>query len=139
MRIQSAVLGAIVAHARREAPHECCGLLIGTEDSIEDAVAAANVRASDVSFLVSPEDHFGAIRHARATGRSVVGAYHSHPRSSAVPSATDIAEANDPGLLHVIVSLATDPPDVRAWRITDAAVAEVGIQISRFDDRACPP
>ena len=127
MRIRSTALDVIVAHARREAPRECCGLLIGVEDLIEEAWPAANLREGEVAFLVSPEDHFAAIRHARATGRLVIGAYHSHPRSPALPSATDIEEANDPGLLHVIVSLATDPPRVRAYRIQAGSVTESAI------------
>jgi proteasome lid subunit RPN8/RPN11 len=118
----------IIAHARREAPRECCGLLIGTEDLVEQAWPAANLREGEVAFLVSPADHFAAIRHARATGQLVVGAYHSHPRSPAVPSSTDIEEANDPELLHVIVSLATDPPSVRAYRLADGLATEIGVR-----------
>jgi [CysO sulfur-carrier protein]-S-L-cysteine hydrolase len=128
VRIRSAALDLVIAHARREAPRECCGLLIGREDLVEEAWPAANLREGHVSFLVSPEDHFAAIRHARATGQVVIGAYHSHPRSPAVPSATDIEEANDPELLHVIVSLATDPPDVRAYRLADGLATEVGVR-----------
>jgi len=125
MRIRSAVVDAIIAHARAEAPRECCGLLIGTGTAVEEALPAENVRASEVSFLVSPQDHFAAIRHARTTHRSVVGAYHSHPRSPAVPSPTDVAEANDPSLLHVIVSMAQPEAELRAWRIADGSVTPV--------------
>jgi proteasome lid subunit RPN8/RPN11 len=128
VKIRSTALDAIIAHARREAPRECCGLLIGREDLVEEAWPAANLREGEVAFLVSPEDHFAAIRHARATGQLVIGAYHSHPRSPAAPSETDIEEANDPGLLHVIVSLATDPPGVRAWRLADGLATEVGVR-----------
>jgi [CysO sulfur-carrier protein]-S-L-cysteine hydrolase len=127
VRIRSTALEVIVAHAQREAPRECCGLLIGREDLIEEAWPAANLRGGEVAFLVSPEDHFAAIRHARTTGQVVIGAYHSHPRSPAVPSPTDIEEANDAELLHVIVSLATDPPGVRAYRIQAGSVTESAI------------
>ena len=128
MRIRRTALDAVIAHARREAPRECCGLLIGREDLIEEAWPAANLREGEVAFLVSPEDHFAAIRHTRATGQLVIGAYHSHPRSPAVPSRTDIEEANDPELLHVIVSLATEPPDIRAYRLADGVATEVGVR-----------
>ena len=117
MRIRRAVLEAIVAHARADAPLECCGLLIGCDEEIEESCAAGNVRGSPVAFLVDPADHFAAIRRARARGRAVIGAYHSHPRSAAVLSPTDIAEADDPTLVHVIVSLQDAQPDVRAYRI----------------------
>jgi proteasome lid subunit RPN8/RPN11 len=87
---------------------------------------------------VSPEDHFAAIRHARATGQLVIGAYHSHPRSPAAPSETDIEEANDPELLHVIVSLATDPPSVRAYRLADGLATEVGMRDAGCGMRDAP-
>jgi proteasome lid subunit RPN8/RPN11 len=138
VRIRSTALDVITAHARREAPRECCGLLIGRDDLIEEAWPAANLREGEVAFLVSPEEHFAAIRHARATGRLVIGAYHSHPRSPAVPSATDIEEANDPELLHVIVSLATDPPGVRAWRLADGLATEVAVRDAECGMRNTP-
>jgi proteasome lid subunit RPN8/RPN11 len=138
VKIRSTAFDAIVAHARREAPRECCGLLIAREDLVEEAWPAVNLREGHVSFLVSPEDHFAAIRHARATGRSVIGAYHSHPRSPAIPSPTDIEEANDPELLHVIVSLATDPPNVRAYRLANGLATEVGMRDAGCGMRKAP-
>ena len=131
MRIRRAVLDEIVAHARADAPQECCGLLLGSEGEIEERVAAANLRRSAVAFLVDPADHFAAIRTARARGRAVIGAYHSHPGSPAVPSPTDIAEANDPAFVHVIVSLAASEADVRAYRIRGGQVEIVVLQPDR--------
>ena len=128
MRIRPAAIDAIVAHARADAPFECCGLLLGSETEIDEAVAVENLRRSPVAYRVDPAGHFAAIRQARATGRAVVGAYHSHTRSPAVPSATDVSEANDPTLLHVIVSLATDEPCIRAYRIAEARVEEIELR-----------
>ena len=119
MRIRRAVIDAIVEHARRERPLECCGLLVGDPDEVIGSRAARNAKNSTVVYLVDPRDHFEAIRHARAQGLAVVGAYHSHPRSPAQPSETDIREANDPGFVHVIVSLAKPEPQVAAFRIED--------------------
>ena len=60
-------------------------------------------------YKVNPEDHFAAIHSARVLGNQVVGVYHSHPHSKATPSATDLAKANYPDYLHLIVSLCSDP------------------------------
>ena len=117
---------AMIAHARDDAPLECCGLLLGAQGVIEEAVRARNLRHSRTAYLVDPADHFAAIRRARKEGRTIVGAYHSHPRSPAVPSPVDLLEAQYPDFLYVIVSLA-DPrtPDVRGYRlIRDAFTAE---------------
>jgi proteasome lid subunit RPN8/RPN11 len=126
IRTPASVLDAIVAHAREEAPNECCGLLTGTEAAIVGSMRARNALASPSRYRIDPQDHFAAIKRARRDGRRVIGAYHSHPRTPATPSERDIAEAGDPGLLCVIVSL-MDPrrPEVRAYRISSGVVEEV--------------
>ena len=106
----------MLAHAREEAPRECCGLLIGRGTTVANSVRARNLDPKATRYLIHPEDHFAAIRAARADGLDVVGAYHSHPTSAPVPSATDISEANSGAdFLYVIVSPETD--EVRGYRI----------------------
>jgi [CysO sulfur-carrier protein]-S-L-cysteine hydrolase len=129
MRILASAVAAMMAHARDEAPDECCGLLLGRGNVICEAVRARNALRSPTAYLVHPEDHFAAIRRARQEGTRVAGAYHSHPRSAARPSATDVAEAHDPELLYVIVSLQAGQEGVAAWRIRDGDVSEVELEI----------
>ena len=116
MRIARSVEAAIVAHARVEAPRECCGLLIGTAAAILESSAAANIADDPLRrYLVDPHDHLRAIRAARARGLEVIGAYHSHPRCAAVPSSTDAAEGFD-NFVFVIAGLGAEPPELTAWR-----------------------
>lgn len=113
-------MAEMLAHARDEAPRECCGLLIGTGSSVVRGVRARNLAAKATRYLIDPEDHFAALWSARAAGLEVIGAYHSHPSSAAVPSETDIAEADSGAdFLYVIVSLVEE--DVRAY-VIDAGV-----------------
>ena len=119
MKIRKAVLDRIVAHAVEDLPNECCGLLIGTPDMVEDAARARNVKRSRTRFQVEPADHFAAIRRARAAGLEIIGAYHSHPSGPSGPSETDRARLTDPAMFHVIVSLAHGTRTVRAFRLTD--------------------
>ena len=128
MRIRRAVIDAIVEHARREQPLECCGLLIGRGDEVLEIWPARNLRHSAVSYLVAPEDHFAALKSARGAGRDVLGAYHSHPRSPAVPSRTDIREAGDPDFLYLIVSLRRPEAEIGAFRIRDSEAVEVTLE-----------
>jgi proteasome lid subunit RPN8/RPN11 len=110
---------AIIQHARDAVPQECCGLLIGDTATVTAAVAARNIADEPTRrYLVDPQDHFAAIRLARARGHEVIGAYHSHPRGPAVPSATDVAEAF-PHFCFLIVGLATSDAELRAWRWAD--------------------
>src|SRR5690242_13556555 len=94
--IAAAAFDALIAHARREAPNECCGLLIGSPSRIDESIAARNVAASPSRFLIDPSEHIAINRRLRGSSREVVGTYHSHPHSPAEPSPTDVAEAYYP-------------------------------------------
>lgn len=119
MKIRQDVLTKIVAHAVEDLPNECCGLLIGTAEMVEDASRARNTKRSRTKFQVEPADHFAAVRRARAAGFEIVGAYHSHPSGPSGPSETDRARLTDPSMFHVIISLAHGTRTVRAFRLTD--------------------
>jgi proteasome lid subunit RPN8/RPN11 len=96
MNIRREVLAAIRAHAEREHPRECCGILLAAGDEIVEAVAAENIAADPLRrYEVSPADHLSQIRRCRSEsgGSRIVGVYHSHPHSSAVPSVTDLEQA----------------------------------------------
>lgn len=127
-----AAIAAIIEHARREAPNECCGLLVGDRGAIVEAVATRNECASPTRYRVDAREHFALIRRLRGSQRTIVGAYHSHPASAAVPSPTDVAEAWETEFLYVIVSLEdAEHPDVRAYRIADGHVVPVPWTVAR--------
>ena len=127
MRIARSAEAAILAHARADAPRECCGLLIGTDTEIIDALAARNVaEQAETRYLIDPRDHLRAIREARARGLQVIGAYHSHPRSDAKPSATDAAEGFA-HFLYVIVGLGVERPRMTGWTWSDGNFAPVAL------------
>jgi proteasome lid subunit RPN8/RPN11 len=125
VEIERDVLAGIADHARREAPRECCGPLVGTDGLVDEYIRTTNVRAGTVAYQINPAEHFAAIKRTRREGRTIVGAYHSHPRSAAVPSPTDLAEAVGGDFLYLIVSLRVEPPDIRLYRHTGAAFAAV--------------
>lgn len=125
MKITNEVVAGMIAHARAESPRECCGLLAGEDGLIDECVRTRNVRASAVTYEIDPGEHISARKNLRARGRFVLGAYHSHPRTAAVPSPTDVAEAYyDRDFLYVIVSLEREPPDVRAYRFDRGELIE---------------
>lgn len=124
---------AIVSAARASSPEEACGLLVGRAFPNGSVVfrveSARNVAEGDRSqrFEVSPEDYFRIDREARNAGLEVVGTWHSHPKSPAVPSKRDL-EAAWEGLSHLIVSLLEIPgvggPSVRSWRLQGETLLE---------------
>jgi proteasome lid subunit RPN8/RPN11 len=118
VKITLNVLAGITRHARNTAPVECCGLLAGKDDLIDEYITTLNIRDSEVAYQVDPVEHIGAMKSLRVRGRSVLGAYHSHPRTAAEPSAADVAEASyGDGFLYLIVSLANEPPEIRGYRL----------------------
>jgi proteasome lid subunit RPN8/RPN11 len=119
-----------VAHAREASPEECCGLLLGRGDEIVEAIRARNVADNPTTrFLIDPADHFAARRLARERGLEVIGFYHSHPVSPPEPSPRDLAEFSYPDHLYAIVSLLTEPAEVRLFRFDG-----VRSRFSRFAD-----
>ena len=132
MRVPRRVLDAIAAHARRASPHECCGLLIGDEGRISDAVVTENAAADPFRrYEISPLDYFSQIRRCRAlaahgAGPRVIGAYHSHPRGGSEPSPTDRAQAFG-DFLFVIAGPVSDgcAVDIRGYRLRGEILEEV--------------
>ena len=119
--IARTALLAVVSHARATAPSECCGLLLGRDGEIVEAVETANVADDHLSrFMIDPGNHIEGRREARRRGLDVAGFYHSHPRSAARPSAADQAEASYPDHIYLIVSLAHEPPEVGLFRLDGA-------------------
>jgi proteasome lid subunit RPN8/RPN11 len=125
MRLSQAAHADIIAHARAAKPAECCGLLVGTSGSVTEAVPARNLADLPTRFLIDPQDHINAIRDARVRGLEVLGFYHSHPHSPAVPSETDRAEAGYPDHLYLIASLASEPPEIRLFVFSEGNFLEV--------------
>ena len=124
MIVRQSVLDTAVSHARETAPAECCGVLLGDPDVVTDARRARNLATDQNRFLIDPKDHFDARREARARGLDVVGFYHSHPRSAALPSPTDFAEASYQDHLYLIVGLAGEQLDVRLYRLEASGFTE---------------
>jgi [CysO sulfur-carrier protein]-S-L-cysteine hydrolase len=122
MRISRANWDELVAHAREEAPNECCGYLRASNGAVQEVTRAENLRSSPYGYELDPKSLLAA-NELDDEGFGV-GIYHSHPRSSPEPSQTDINLALYPHWTYLIVSLERGEPSVRAWRIEDGKVDE---------------
>lgn len=84
-------------------PYEACGVLVGTINGdtavVEKAIPITNSNRTARSFELEPEEFYNAWNNAGKSGKEIVGVYHTHPRSSAVPSLWDRETMqNDPGV-----------------------------------------
>jgi [CysO sulfur-carrier protein]-S-L-cysteine hydrolase len=128
MVISKAHWDALVEHAKADAPNECCGYARARDGRVEEVFRAENTRHSPYGYDFGFEA-LKAVNDLDDEGFEVV-VYHSHPKSPAEPSQTDINLAQYPHWLWLIVSLADEEPVVRAWRIADGKVDEEPIEVA---------
>ena len=139
--LPGAIRDALVAHARAELPNEACGLIAGTTPPAHGGTATRwfatrNQAASPLRYEVHPDDLLRASLAIDDADEVIWGIVHSHVRSPARPSPTDVGLAFYPDALYVLVSLADDQADpatgaesVRAWRIVDGTVFEEALDV----------
>jgi proteasome lid subunit RPN8/RPN11 len=136
MDIAPDLLEQIVAHARAEAPNECCGVVAvpigerGDERARAMSVRAArNIHASPKRFEIDGKDVLAATRAFEERGWEIGGIYHSHTHTVPHPSQTDLNfAAHWPGVEWIIVGLAEpDRPEIRSYLIEEGTVREVEI------------
>jgi [CysO sulfur-carrier protein]-S-L-cysteine hydrolase len=131
MRIDRQMLDEIVAHAREDAPDECCGMIGSRDGRAVSLYRARNAEASPLRYVVHPQDQFRIMEQMDERGEELGAIYHSHTKSAAYPSQTDVNLAEGwPDPLYVICSIADrDSPDVRAFAIRDRAIEEVALDV----------
>ena len=131
--IARALLDELIAHAREEAPNECCGVVAvepGPPARAARVHRAVNTAASPLRFEVDGLELLRTIEAIEDEGRELGAIYHSHTRTAPYPSQTDINfAANWPGVEWIIVGLADgDAPEMRSYLIDGGNVEEVTIQ-----------
>jgi proteasome lid subunit RPN8/RPN11 len=132
-RLPRAIAEAIEAQARAEYPLEACGLVAGSGYAASGGealryVACRNAASSPVRYTVHPDDLYRVSVDTDDADEVIWAIVHSHVRSPAVPSPTDVGLAFYPDALYVLISLA-EVPALRAWRIVDGSIHEVGLEL----------
>jgi proteasome lid subunit RPN8/RPN11 len=127
--VPRAIYDELLAHAREDAPNECCGLIGGSEGSAATVYRAQNAEASPLRYNLDPQDQFRIMSEMDEAGEELVGIYHSHTASPAYPSQTDINLAAYPDAIYLIVSLAEGEEPLRGFNIVDGQVSETELSI----------
>lgn len=126
MKIPKGFADEIIAQALEEHPNEACGLVAGTDGEATKLFRMTNAERSPVIFRMEPSEQLKVFREIEADGLDLVAIYHSHTRSPAYPSSTDVSLAYYPEAVYLIVSLRDlDAPELRGFRIRDGKVDEV--------------
>jgi proteasome lid subunit RPN8/RPN11 len=129
VRIPPALYEEIIEHARAEAPNECCGVIAARDGEAVRVYRATNAAASSVRYELDGVEQYRIQMEIEDSGLDLGGIYHSHTRTEPYPSQTDINLAFYPDALYVIVGLAGDDPQVRAFTIRDGQVREAELSV----------
>jgi proteasome lid subunit RPN8/RPN11 len=130
MRIARELLGEMIAHAREDAPDECCGMVGSTDGRAVAVYRAVNAEASPLRFRIDPDEQLALHNRIDNAGLELGAIYHSHTRTEPRPSQTDINFAKLwPGVLWIIVGLSGEEADVRTWRIDDGKVSDAELVV----------
>jgi proteasome lid subunit RPN8/RPN11 len=132
MKISQQLIDEMVAHAREDLPNECCGMIGGRDGEATKVVRVENAAASPLRYEMDPQAQYNALKAIEDAGEELVAIYHSHTRSAAYPSQTDVNEAVMwPEQVYVIVSLENDQaPDVKAYSLKDMKIADVDLDVA---------
>jgi [CysO sulfur-carrier protein]-S-L-cysteine hydrolase len=132
MRIPRALVDEMFAHAREDLPNECCGMVAGRDGEATEVIRVENAAASPLRYEMEPQAQYEAWKSIEDDGRELLAIYHSHTKSAAYPSQTDVNQAVAwPDQVYVIVSLADpDAPDVKGYFLRDLRIADAEIVIT---------
>ena len=132
MKISQQLIDEMVAHAREDLPNECCGMIGGRDGVATSVVRVENAARSPLRYEMDPQGQYDALKRIEDGGDELIGIYHSHTRSAAYPSQTDVNEARMwPEQAYVIVSLENEEaPDVKAYDLADLKIADVDLDVT---------
>ena len=115
--LPAGIRAAIIANALEDLPNETCGMLAFDGDRPVKLYRGTNVLNSPTRYRMADAEVIRAMEEIDRRKWRLGAIYHSHPSSPALPSNADLDEANWPGALMLIVSLAGEEPELRAYRI----------------------
>ena len=118
MKIPKVIIETILKQAKEEAPLEACGYLAGNNTQIRKFYRMKNVDQSPEHYSFDPQEQFNILKEAREKNLDLIAVYHSHPQTPARPSKEDIRLAYDSQISYVIISLLSDPPDIKSFTIS---------------------
>jgi proteasome lid subunit RPN8/RPN11 len=130
MQIARELYDQIVAHARAEAPNECCGMIATRDGEAVKIYPAQNAAASPLRYEIDGAEQYRIQMAIDDCGLDLGGIYHSHTRSDPYPSQTDINLAFYPNAVYLIVGVAQAEAEVRAFEIRDGQVADAELCVN---------
>jgi proteasome lid subunit RPN8/RPN11 len=129
------------AHLKQAYPNEGGGFLLGSIEgetaTVREIRPVANVAQDEEQYhryAMTPADWIRLEDEADAKGLALVGYYHSHPDSPAIPSEFDRIHAL-PNFSYLITSVREgEAAELRAWQLGDDRAAFSELDLDIHDD-----
>ena len=120
----------VLAHARRDHPDECCGLISAKDGVASRLFELENAERSPTGFSFG-QDSLAVYRAMDDADEEPWVVYHSHTMTEAYPSRTDVKWSETAGFPYwLLVSTRSDDDEVRAFTIADGVVTEVPLEVT---------
>lgn len=130
MVITERMVQSMIGHARSGFPNEVCGLIATSDGAAVKVFNIDNADASPVHYHMDAQQQLRAMLEIDDNDWELGAIYHSHTRTPAYPSQTDVKLALYPEAVYIILSLADEHnPDLRAYRIVDNQISEEALEI----------
>jgi proteasome lid subunit RPN8/RPN11 len=132
--LSAGIVQAIVDHARAEDPNEACGVIVGDRPAADGGealrwVPMRNTAASPFRYRMDDEALLRLTIETDDADEVFWAIVHSHVRSAAYPSPTDVNLAIYRDAIFLLVSLEADEPALGAFRIVDEAIFPVELLV----------
>lgn len=139
IEVPKTVYEGMLAHAKRCYPQEACGFVAGAHSRAELFLPIENVERSTTSYLMDPRQQMQAFKKLREEKLDLLGIFHSHVASPAVPSPKDTTMAFYPEVRYLILSLADmNRPELRCFHIEEGHESSEELVVAPPED-APPP
>ena len=130
IRIPKPIYIAMIEHARKESPLECCGILSGKDGTVQKAFELRNAEQSPIRYSMSPQEQLKVFEEMDRESLEMVAIYHSHTHTISFPSETDVRLAFYPDVSSIIISLKEEKnPLVKAFRVQKDAIYPEEIEV----------
>lgn len=131
IRLASEAAAAMAAAAAAAWPHEACGLLLGRRpaggEMVVDLFRPTGNQAADLrrGYRVPPLELLAAGAEARQRGGEIVGVWHSHPDTPAIPSRRDADEAWEGYSYGIHAATREGAGELRFWELRGGVFHEL--------------
>ena len=132
IHIPRKIIQNLLHHAQQYPEQEVCGLVSQHNETQQYRSYPIDNNAEQPTqfFNLEPQQHIQAVATMRENNEQLFAIYHSHPTAPAIPSNTDLAQANYPEALYLIISLNIKGVlEVRGYHLENAQFIEAPLSL----------